>query len=85
MTENEVIEKLEFFKNAIINLKNELSEKEEFIEELSTPSSSLVEENLQSRSEEVETEISKLKQKIEEQSKISEQDEKSIDMNTNNK
>ncbi len=83
MTEIEVIEKLEFFKNAIINLKNELSEKEEFIEELSTPSSSLVEENLQSRIEELEAEVSKLKQKIEEQSKVSEQDEKSIEIHTN--
>ena len=54
MTENEVIEKLEFFKKAIINLKNELNDKDELIEDLSTPPAAAIEENLQARIEELE-------------------------------
>lgn len=80
MTENEVIEKLEFFKNAIINLKNDLNEKNELVEELSTPPSSIIEENLQQRIEELEKENTELKEEIEEQKKISFQDEKSIEI-----
>lgn len=62
MTETEVIEKLEFFKNAIINLKNELNEKDEMIDELTTPQSSIIEENLQNRIEELEKENFELKE-----------------------
>ena len=54
MTENEVIERLEFFKKAIINLKNELNDKDELIEDLSTPPAAAIEENLQARIEELE-------------------------------
>lgn len=64
MTEDEVINKLEFFKKAIIGLKNELNDDKELIEELSTPSSATIEENLQSRIEELEKINFDLKQEL---------------------
>ena len=64
MKEDEVINKLEFFKKAIIGLKNELNDDKELIEELSTPSSVIIEENLQSRIEELEKINFDLKQEL---------------------
>lgn len=64
MKEDEVINKLEFFKKAIIGLKNELNDDKELIEELSTPSSAIIEENLQSRIEELEKINFDLKQEL---------------------
>ena len=64
MKEDEVINKLEFFKKAIIGLKNELNDDKELIEELSTPSSTIIEENLQSRIEELEKINFDLKQEL---------------------
>lgn len=64
MKEDEVISKLEFFKKAIIGLKNELNDDKELIEELSTPSSAIIEENLQSRIEELEKINFDLKQEL---------------------
>lgn len=64
MKEDEVISKLEFFKKAIIDLKNELNDDKELIEELSTPSSAIIEENLQSRIEELEKINFDLKQEL---------------------
>lgn len=64
MKEDEVISKLEFFKKAIIGLKNELNDNKELIEELSTPSSAMIEENLQSRIEELEKINFDLKQEL---------------------
>ena len=69
MTENEVINKLEFFKKAIINLKNENNDLNDLVEELSNPLEAIVEENLQNRIEELEEENFKLKDEIEEYKK----------------
>ena len=69
MTENEVINKLEFFKKAIINLKNENNDLNDLVEELSNPLEAIVEENLQNRVEELEEENFKLKDEIEEYKK----------------
>lgn len=69
MTESEVINKLEFFKKAIINLKNENNDLNDLVEELSNPLEAIVEENLQDRVEELEEENFKLKDEIEEYKK----------------
>lgn len=69
MTENEVINKLEFFKKAIINLKNENNDLNDLVEELSNPLEAIVEENLQNRIEELEEENFKLKDEVEEYKK----------------
>lgn len=69
MTENEVINKLEFFKKAIINLKNENNDLNDLVEELSNPLEAIVEENLQNKVEELEEENFKLKDEIEEYKK----------------
>jgi chromosome segregation ATPase len=69
MTENEVINKLEFFKKAIINLKNENNDLNDLVEELSNPLEAIVEENLQNRIEELEEEVivkENLQNKVEE-------------------
>lgn len=61
MTEDEVIEKLNFFKNAIINLKNENSDYKETIEELSAAS---VSEEIQKQTiSELEERYKKLEEK----------------------